>query len=152
MAATTDGSSVRRQITVSPTARTVLTVAGIVGLIYVCWLLRDVLLLAILAVFLAVALSAPVNFFQNRARMPRALAILVVYALLAGAMTIVALLVLPPLIREFTAFLHAVPGYVPFTHDGASRRAPDRAPSGMSPASSLSSDSSGAGAPHLLGG
>ena len=112
MAATTDGSSVRRQITVSPTARTVLTVAGIVGLIYVCWLLRDVLLLAILAVFLAVALSAPVNFFQNRARMPRALAILVVYALLAGAMTIVALLVLPPLIREFTAFLHAVPGYV----------------------------------------
>lgn len=112
MAAPADGLGPRRQITVNQTARTVLTVAGIVGLIYVCWLLRDVLLLAILAVFLAVALSAPVNFFQGRLRMPRALAILVVYALLAGAMTIVALLVLPPLIREFTAFLHAVPGYV----------------------------------------
>jgi len=112
MAATSDGTRTRRQITVNPTARTVLTVAGIAGLIYICWLLRDVLLLAILAVFLAVALSAPVNFFQNRLRMPRALAILVVYALLGGAMVLVGLLVLPPLIDEFTAFLHAVPGYV----------------------------------------
>jgi predicted PurR-regulated permease PerM len=103
---------VRRSFGVNQTARTVLTVAAIVGLIYVCWLLRHVLLLGILAVFLAVALSAPVNFFQERVRMPRSLAILVVYALLAGAMVVVALLVLPPLIREFTAFLHAVPGYV----------------------------------------
>lgn len=112
MAAPADGVGPRRQITVSPTARTVLTVAGIAGLIYVCWLLRDVLLLAILAVFLAVALSAPVNFFETRLRMPRALAILVVYALLAGALVLIGLLLLPPLIREFTAFLHAVPGYV----------------------------------------
>ncbi|HYI79494.1 MAG TPA: AI-2E family transporter [Thermoleophilaceae bacterium] len=112
MAAPADGAGTRRQITVSQTARTVLTVAGIVGLIYVCWLLRDVLLLAILAVFLAVALSAPVNFLQERARMPRAAAILVVYALLAGGLVLVGLLLLPPLIQEFTAFLHAVPGYV----------------------------------------
>jgi predicted PurR-regulated permease PerM len=99
-------------MTVNQTARTVLTVAGIAGLIYVCWLLRDVLLLAILAVFLAVALSAPVNFLQGRLRMPRAAAILVVYLLLAGALVLIGLLILPPLIREFTAFLHAVPGYV----------------------------------------
>jgi predicted PurR-regulated permease PerM len=112
MASTADGAGPRRTITVNQTARTVLTVAGIVGLIYVCWLLRDVLLLAILAVFLAVALSAPVNFLQDRARMPRALAIIVVYALLAGGLVLIGLLILPPLIREFTAFLHAVPGYV----------------------------------------
>jgi predicted PurR-regulated permease PerM len=112
MASTADGAGPRRTITVNQTARTVLTVAGIVGLIYVCWLLRDVLLLAILAVFLAVALSAPVNFLQDRVRMPRAAAILVVYALLAGALVLVGLLILPPLIQEFTAFLRAVPGYV----------------------------------------
>jgi predicted PurR-regulated permease PerM len=112
MASTADGAGPRRTITVNQTARTVLTVAGIVGLIYVCWLLRDVLLLAILAVFLAVALSAPVNFLQGRLRMPRALAILVVYLLLAGALVLIGLLILPPLIQEFTAFLHAVPGYV----------------------------------------
>jgi predicted PurR-regulated permease PerM len=112
MAAPADGLGPRRQITVNQTARTVLTVGGIVGLIYVCWLLRDVLLLAILAVFLAVALSAPVNFLQSRLRMPRALAIVVVYALLAGALVLIGLLILPPLIQEFTAFLRAVPGYV----------------------------------------
>ena len=112
MAAPADGAGTRRQITVNQTARTVLTVAGIVGLIYVCWLLRDVLLLAILAVFLAVALSAPVNFLEDRGRMPRALAIIVVYVLLAGALVLIGLLILPPLIQEFTAFLRAVPGYV----------------------------------------
>lgn len=112
MDATAAQEPVRRSIGVNQTARTVLTVAAIVGLIYVCWLLRHVLLLGILSVFLAVALSAPVNFLQERARLPRSLAILVVYALLAGALALVALLVLPPLIREFTAFLHAVPGYV----------------------------------------
>ncbi|HEU0018958.1 MAG TPA: AI-2E family transporter [Thermoleophilaceae bacterium] len=112
MAATADGASRRRAITVGPTTRTVLTVAAIAGLIYVCWLLRDVLLLACLAVFLAVALSAPVNFLQDRLRMPRAAAILVVYVLLAAAMVLVGLLILPPLIQEFTAFLRAAPGYV----------------------------------------
>jgi predicted PurR-regulated permease PerM len=112
MRATADGEPTRRTIAVSDTARTVLTVAAIVGLIYVAWLLRHVLLLGILAVFLAVALSAPVNALQERARMPRALAILTVYALLAVAMVVVGLLLLPPLIAEFTAFLRAAPGYV----------------------------------------
>jgi predicted PurR-regulated permease PerM len=112
MDATAAQEPVRRSIGVSQTARTVLTVAGIAGLIYVCWLLRHVLLLGVLAVFLAVALSAPVNFLQERARMPRSLAILSVYALLAAAMVGVGLLVLPPLIDEFTALLRAVPGYL----------------------------------------
>jgi predicted PurR-regulated permease PerM len=112
MADTARGDTARRQITVSQTARTVFTVATIVGLIYVCWLLRHVLLLAILAVFLAVALSAPVNLLESRLRLPRAAAIMVVYLLLAAAMVGVGLLLLPPLIEEFTAFLRAVPGYI----------------------------------------
>jgi predicted PurR-regulated permease PerM len=112
MDATAAGNPVRRSARVSQTTRTILTVAGIAGLIYLCWLLRHVLLLGILAVFLAVALSAPVDFLQNRARMPRSLAILTVYALLAAAMVAVGLVVLPPLIDEFTAFLRAVPGYI----------------------------------------
>lgn len=112
MDATAAGKPGRRSIAVSQTARTVLTVAGIAGLIYVAWLLRHVLLLGILAVFLAVALSAPVNFLQTRLRLPRALAIMAVYLLLGVAMVVVGLLVLPPLISEFTAFLRAIPGYV----------------------------------------
>lgn len=112
MDTTAGAEPVRRTITVNQTARTVLTVAGIAGLIYVAWLLRHVLLLGILAVFLAVALSAPVNFLQGRAHMPRSLAILTVYALLGAAMVGIGLLVLPPLIDEFTALLRAVPGYI----------------------------------------
>jgi predicted PurR-regulated permease PerM len=101
-----------RGFTVDQTARTVLTTAAIVGLIYVCWLLRHVLLLGVLAIFLSVALSAPVNLIEHRLRLPRAAAILLVYVLLAGLLVLLALLVLPPLIREFGQFLHAVPRYV----------------------------------------
>ncbi len=107
-----DGQRPRRGIAVSDTARTVLTVASIVGLIYLCWLLRHVLLLAVLAVFLAVALSAPVNFLETRAKLPRALAIMLVYVLLGAALVGVGLVLIPPLVEEFTAFLRAVPGYV----------------------------------------
>lgn len=112
MESTAAGRPTRRQIVVSPTARTVLTVAAIVGIIYVAFLLRHVLLLAILAVFVAVALSAPVNLIEQRLRIPRALAILAVYAVVAGVLVLVGLLLLPPLIDEFTSFLRAVPGYV----------------------------------------
>lgn len=112
MSATDAARPVRRRIAVGGTTRTVLTVAAIVGLIYLCWLLRHVLLLAVLAVFLAVALSAPVNFLESRARLPRAAAILAVYALLGAVLAGVGLLLIPPLVEEFTAFLRAVPGYV----------------------------------------
>jgi len=100
------------KITVGHTTRTVLTVAAIVGLIYLCWLLREVLLLAILAVFVAVALSAPVNLLERRLKLPRALAILAVFAGIGAAIVGIGLIVLPPLIDEFTAFLRAAPGYV----------------------------------------
>jgi predicted PurR-regulated permease PerM len=106
------GPAAKRTLTVGPTTRTVITVAAIVGLIYLCWLLRDVLLLAVLAVFVAVALSEPVNLLQRKAKLPRAVAILSVYVLLAGFLVLVGLLVLPPLIDEFSQFLRSVPRYV----------------------------------------
>ncbi|NLT05540.1 MAG: AI-2E family transporter [Solirubrobacterales bacterium] len=111
-ATTAPGPREGRRITLGQTTRTVLTVAAIVGLIYLCWLLREVLLLAILAVFVAVALSAPVSLVQRRLHLPRALAILVVYALIGVVLLGIGLIVIPPLVDEFTSFLRAVPGYV----------------------------------------
>ena len=79
------------------TARNVLAAAAVLGLLYVAWLLREVLLLVLLAGFVAVALSAPVNLLQARLRIPRALAILLVYLALAAALVLIGLLVVPPL-------------------------------------------------------
>jgi predicted PurR-regulated permease PerM len=92
--------------------RNVLAAACVGALLYVGWLLRDVVLLAVLAVFVAVALSSPVRALETRLRVPRALAILLVYLALLALLAAIGLLVLPPFVREFEQFLGAIPGYV----------------------------------------
>ncbi len=99
-------------MTPGQTAKNVLAAACVLGLLYVAWLLREVLLLAVLASFVAVALSGPVNLLHARLPIPRALAILLVYLLLAGVLVLIGLLVLPPLIDEFNQFLRGVPRLV----------------------------------------
>lgn len=96
-------------MTATQTARNVLAAACVVGVLYVAWLLRDVLLLVVLAGFVAVALSGPVNLVELRLRVPRAAAILIVFLGLACLLVVVGLLVVPPLVREFEAFLRDVP-------------------------------------------
>lgn len=93
-------------------ARNVLTAALIAGLLYVGFLLRDVLLLAILAVFVAVALSAPVAWLQTRLHLPRSLAILTAYAAVLAVLIAIGLLIVPPFVTEFEHLLRAMPGYV----------------------------------------
>ncbi len=90
--------------------RNVLAATCIGALLYV--VLRDIVLLAVLAVFVAVALSAPVDWLQRRAKLPRAAAILALYVALLGLLVVIGLLVIPPFVREFEQFLRALPGYV----------------------------------------
>jgi predicted PurR-regulated permease PerM len=106
-------------VTASQVARNVLTAALVGALLYVGWLLRDVVLLAILAVFVAVALSAPVKLLQTRLRLPRALAILLVYVALLGALVAVGLLIVPTFVDEFEQLLRALPRYVRELEDSA---------------------------------
>jgi len=99
-------------VTTDQVARNLLTAALIAATLYVAYLLRDVLLLALLAGFVAVALSGPVALLQARLRLPRAGAILLAYALLLGLLVAVGLVIVPPLVREFEHLLRALPGYV----------------------------------------
>jgi predicted PurR-regulated permease PerM len=100
-------------------ARGVLTAAIVAGMLYVAWLLRDVVLLAVLAGFVAVALSGPVALLQRRLRCPRAVAILLVYVGLAGLLLLLGLLIVPPFVREFDHLLRALPRYVRDLEDSA---------------------------------
>lgn len=99
-------------MTSSQFARNVLTAAAIAGMLYVAYLLRDIVLLAVLAGFVAVALSAPVTALQLRLRLPRALAILLVYVGLLGLLVVIGLLIVPPFVTEFEHLLRALPRYV----------------------------------------
>ena len=79
--------------------RIVLTVAATVGLLYLLWLVRDVLLLVFIAVFLAVAMGPAVAFFRRRG-LPQGLSILTVYVLIGAAIVGVGLLIVPPIVSQ----------------------------------------------------
>ena len=85
----------------------VLVVAAIAAAL---WLLRDILIVVLLAVVIASGIEPAVQWFR-RYRVPRVLAVLIVFVLgltvIGGAVS----LILPPLISESQAFLDAFPRY-----------------------------------------
>ncbi|MEA2376241.1 MAG: hypothetical protein QOK00_3104 [Thermoleophilaceae bacterium] len=89
--------------------RIVLTVVCVVIALYVLYLLRKPITWLLIATFLAVALSPPVNVLARRMR--RGFAITIVYlGLLAVPLLLIALIV-PPLITEANNFADKVPAY-----------------------------------------
>jgi predicted PurR-regulated permease PerM len=89
--------------------RTVLTVVCVVLVLYLLYLLRKPISWILIATFLAVALSPPVNYLSRHMR--RGFAITIVYlGLLAVPIALIALIV-PPLITEANDFAKKVPSY-----------------------------------------
>jgi predicted PurR-regulated permease PerM len=99
-----------------PSTRAVLRVVGVLlGVTLVIWLIwvsRGVLTWVAIAAFLAVAINPAVNLLQNRLRLRRAPAILLVYIAVAGVLTGVSLLFVPPLIDAARELTDEVPGYL----------------------------------------
>jgi predicted PurR-regulated permease PerM len=119
------GDSLAR-VTARQTARNALVILAILAALYVLWLVRDVVLLAVLAVFVAVALSAPVAFVARVTPLPRAACILVVYVALVGALALVGAIVVPPLVDQVEQFARHVPTYVHRLEDSQTIRHWDR--------------------------
>jgi len=92
-------------------AKVILVVVGVLVALYFLFLIRRVIGAVFIAVFLAVALGPAVDFFQRR-RLPRGLAILVVYVLLFLAVFGVGLLIVPPIVDEVDQLVAEVPTYV----------------------------------------
>ena len=89
--------------------RIVLTVVCVAISLYVVYLLRKPIGWLLIAAFMAVALSPPVNVLARRMR--RGLAITLVYlGLLAVPLLLIALIV-PPMVTEANRFADNVPGY-----------------------------------------
>jgi predicted PurR-regulated permease PerM len=89
--------------------RIVVIVVAVVLLLYLIYLLRQPLGWVFLAVFLAVALSGPVNFLSRRMR--RGFAIALVYLALLAVPLLLAALIVPPLVTEANDLARDVPQY-----------------------------------------
>lgn len=96
-------------------ARTVLQVLGIVlatlailAFFYLAW---NIVTWILVAIFLALALNPAVEFFMRHG-LKRGYAAAVVFILAVAAIVGLGFLVLPPLVRQVTDFIHAVPDLV----------------------------------------
>src|SRR3954447_16753069 len=102
-------------LTVRAIARTVVVVVVAVVLIYLLYLLRKPLGWIVIAGFLAIALSAPVNYLARGMR--RGFAIAIVYLAVLLTPFLVGLLIVPPIVREGNQLARDLPGYVADARD-----------------------------------
>ena len=89
--------------------RTVLIVVGVAVTLYLLYLVRRPISWLLIATFLAVALSGPVNFLD--ARMKRGFAITIVYLALLTVPFLLGALIVPPLVTEGNNLAENAPQY-----------------------------------------
>jgi len=89
--------------------RIVLVIVCVAVALYLLWLLRKPIAWLLISIFLAVALSPPVNYLARSMR--RGLAITIVYAGLLLVPILLIALIVPPLISEANDFAENVPQY-----------------------------------------
>jgi len=99
------------QVSARLVAKVVLVIAGVVGALYFLYLIREVIGLFLIAVFFAVAIAPAVNWLNHR-RVPRWLAILLVYLGIGGSIFGIGLLIVPPLVNGVEDLSGDLPGYV----------------------------------------
>jgi predicted PurR-regulated permease PerM len=92
----------RSQLTPRVVLMVTLTALMLLGTLYLLWELREIIRWCALAIFLAAALNPAVDWL-DRKRLPRALAILLVYLVLLLFIVGVGALLLPPLVEQSQA-------------------------------------------------
>ena len=109
-------SDERRRVELTVSNRTVLRIVAItsafaIGLYFV-YLIREVLLLALISLFLALILNPAVTALERRMGWRRQTATLIIYLTVTTVVIAFVAAVLTPLIRELTHFLDHLPEYV----------------------------------------
>jgi predicted PurR-regulated permease PerM len=111
----------RRTRTASAVAESV-AIAGVgIAVLYALFLARGALLIVYISVLLAIGFGPVVHAIEHQSRIPigtrvpRWLAILVIYILIVGSLTIVGLLVVPPLVAQSEELWARIPEWL----DGA---------------------------------
>src|SRR4051812_8889040 len=100
------------QVSARNVAKVILVAVGVVGALYLLWLIRTVIGTLFISIFLAVALGPAVDFFQRRLRAKRGIAIVLTYISLLLAIVGIGVLVVPPIVDQTNRFATHVPQYI----------------------------------------
>jgi predicted PurR-regulated permease PerM len=99
------------QVSAATVVRIVLVGAAVIAALYFVYLVRSVIGLFLIGMFLAIAIAPAVNWLDHR-RIPRWLAILLVYLAGFGGIVGIGLLIVPPLVTGVENLSTDLPGYV----------------------------------------
>jgi len=91
--------------------RIVLIVVACGIALFLAWRIRTVLLLAVISLFLALAMVPPVDAIERRVPVPRSAIILVSYVLLAAAVVVIGYVVIPSTVKEIEQLSRNAPRY-----------------------------------------
>jgi len=108
-----------KELRISITPGTVVTALIVFAGAYALWYLRDLVLLILTAIVLASAIRPGILFFMGY-KLPRVLAVLLMYLIVFGTLFSIFYFFIPPVIAETAHFLSNLPQYletidVPFT-------------------------------------
>ncbi|MBI4049774.1 MAG: AI-2E family transporter [Candidatus Doudnabacteria bacterium] len=92
--------------TVDVSMMTILKVLFVLLLIWFLWAIKEIVLLFLISIIIASAID-PVADFLYRKRVPRALSVLLVYAVFFGLLSVIVLLLVPPITEQFKAISQA---------------------------------------------
>jgi predicted PurR-regulated permease PerM len=84
-----------------------MVVAVLLSLVFL-FVIRDILLLVFLAIILAAAITAPVDWLDRKG-VPRALSVLFLYIVFVGLLVLSAVVIIPPIVDQFRQLLAALP-------------------------------------------
>src|SRR3954466_36264 len=100
-----------RNLTVSITLGTVLKTVGILVLAWLLFELRGVVLIVLTAVVISSAVEPGVRSIM-RSKVPRVLAVLLIYVLLIGFAIIMLYFFFPSVLKDFATFIASLPSYI----------------------------------------
>ena len=92
-------------------AKIVLVACGVLAALYLAYLIREVIGLVLIAIFFALAIAPAVNWLNAR-KVPRSLAILLVYLGIAASIFGIGLVVVPPIVNGVNDLSDDAPGYI----------------------------------------
>src|SRR3979409_991741 len=87
----------------------VAALAGTAILLAVLWAAREALLLIYVSALIAMGFSPIVRMLERPRRIPRLLAILVIYAAIVGGIVLIGLLIIPPLVAQAASLWAQLP-------------------------------------------
>src|SRR3989344_241577 len=102
---------------VNITIGTIIKVAAIIGLLYVGYVIRDVLALLFVALIFSSAIDPWVDVLK-RSRIPRAISVIVIYFIAAVVVSLAIYLLIPPVTEQFNSLLNNFPQYVEKINSG----------------------------------